>query len=552
MPALTSSETEYDIIFAGGGTSAGVAAGRLAAAAPDLRILIVEAGPHTQEDLAHVQPARCFSHLTPDTITAKHIVGRPSDHLNGRPLVIQTGQCVGGGSSMNFVMYTRPPRSDYDDWEKVYKNPGWGFDDLLPLIKKTENFQAIGGAPRQTHGYKGPLKVSYGGYRSSVAIDYLTTMAEYDKTRPIVDDANSMINDINHFQPWPKWIDQETGRRADVPHNFLYDKTPRNSNLQIVVGCTVKRIIIEDGKAVGVEYVHNPRITPTADNAPRVARAKDLVVVSAGAFGSPAILERSGIGARDIIERFGLELVVDLPGVGENYNDHPVVFVPFLAAEGTETLDGIIRNDEAEIAKWSAQWLKDGTGMMASNGVDAGCKYRPNPEELKNIGPDFAKRWESFFVPSPDKAIVSLGVMSLYLGVTPPPSGTKCFCVGGFMYYPSGIGSIHITSADDVEAPPDFDTGVLSSRDDLAVLRHVYKRTREFARRMSTYRGEYAPDHPEFPKGSAAAIPEGPVMPVPIDAPEIVYTTQDDEAIDDLIRSRGGCFSSWPPQGPDV
>ncbi|KAI0644558.1 alcohol oxidase-like protein [Trametes meyenii] len=535
MASSTQHEPEFDIIFAGGGTAAGVAAGRLAAADPTLRILLIETGPHTQRDLAHVQPARFFSHLLPDTITAKHVVSRPSEHLNGRQLVVQTGHCVGGGSSVNFTMYTRPAASDYDDWAKVYKNPGWSFDELLPLIKKVEKFQALPGKP--THGYDGVLKASYGGYRVSVGQEYLDVVAKYDKARTFVEDANSMVDDVNHYQVWPKWIDEETGRRSDVPHHFLYDKTPHNKNLQIVVCSTVKRVIIENGRAVGVEYVDNPRIKPGADATVRTARATRLVVVSAGTFGSPAILERSGIGAQEVLAQHGIEQVVDLPGVGENYNDHPTLFVPFLGAEGTVTLTNIMRGDQEEIAKWSAQWEKDGKGLMATNGVDAGCKYRPTPDELKDIGPEFTKRWESFFAPSPDKAIGTLAVLAIYVSASLPIPEQPCFSTGGFLYYPEGIGSVHISSAEDVHAPPDFDSGVMSTKGDVAVLRHMYKRSREVGRRMASYRGEYVAGHPKFPEGSAAAVSAGPVLPVAVDAPDIVYTAEDDRAIDEHIKA---------------
>ncbi|KAI0666532.1 alcohol oxidase-like protein [Trametes maxima] len=549
MASPDASAAEFDIIFAGGGTAAGVAAGRLAAADPTLRILLIETGPHTKQDLAHVQPARFFSHLLPDTITAKHVVSRPSEHLDGRQLVVQTGHCVGGGSSVNFTMYTRPAASDYDDWAKVYKNHGWSFDELLPLIRKVEKFQALPGKP--THGYDGALKASYGGYRVSVGQEYLDVVAKYDKARTFVEDANSMVDDVNHYQAsdnsalsrqrirhaehrrvWPKWIDEETGRRSDVPHHFLYDKTPHNKNLQIVVGSTVKRVIIENGRAVGVEYVDNPRIKADADKTVRTARATRLVVVSAGTFGSPAILERSGIGAREVLARYGIEQVVDLPGVGENYNDHPTLFVPFLGAEGTVTLTNIMRGDQEEITM--------GEGRQGPYG-DEWCRCRlqvpPNPDELKDIGPDFIKRWESFFAPSPDKAIGTLAVLAIYVSASLPIPEQPCFSTGGFLYYPEGVGSVHISSAEDVHAPPDFDSGVMSTCGDIAVLRHMYKRSREVGRRMASYRGEYVAGHPKFPEGSAAAVSAGPVAPVAVDAQDIVYTAEDDRAIDEHIKA---------------
>lgn len=130
-------------------------AGRLAAADPSLRILLVEAGPHVLEDPASVQPARFLSNLSPGTRTVKFVVSHPSEHLGGRPVVVPSGQCIGGGSSVNcklnmssrlppppsthclvVTVFNRAAPSEYDDWETKYDNPRWGYKDLLPLLKK--------------------------------------------------------------------------------------------------------------------------------------------------------------------------------------------------------------------------------------------------------------------------------------------------------------------------------------------------------------------------------------------------------------------------------
>jgi alcohol oxidase len=165
-----SDDTEYDIIFAGGGyqsshrlrltnsslggTAACLIAGRLAAADPSLKLLVLEAGPHTRGLDAHRQPARYTSHLHPSSKTVTFNVAKPSEKLGGRAIVVPSGRCVGGGSSVNckfdvtmsthvstlivflVMMYTRGSASDYDDWETVHKNVGWGSKDLLPLFKK--------------------------------------------------------------------------------------------------------------------------------------------------------------------------------------------------------------------------------------------------------------------------------------------------------------------------------------------------------------------------------------------------------------------------------
>jgi alcohol oxidase len=154
-----SSTIEADLVFVGGdhvplvvaqklmhrrtgGTAAGVIAGRLAAADPTLKILLLEAGGHTKDQLFHTQPARFLVHLAPTSTTVKFYVGRESEHLGGRRPIVPVGACLGGGSSVNFTMYTRASASDYDDWKNIYGNEGWGYEDLLPLLKKVRQFFA--------------------------------------------------------------------------------------------------------------------------------------------------------------------------------------------------------------------------------------------------------------------------------------------------------------------------------------------------------------------------------------------------------------------------
>ena len=137
-----------------GGTTSCLVAGRLADADPSLKILILESGPHTQDDLAHTQPARYLSHLAPTSTTVSFMVANPEKELRDRQTIVPCGNCVGGGSSINcktitsslrpiadggflaVMMYTRAAASDYDDWEKKFANPGWGSKEIIPLLKK--------------------------------------------------------------------------------------------------------------------------------------------------------------------------------------------------------------------------------------------------------------------------------------------------------------------------------------------------------------------------------------------------------------------------------
>ncbi|KZT68093.1 GMC oxidoreductase [Daedalea quercina L-15889] len=526
----TPSPLEADIVIAGGGTTGCVIAGRLAAADPSLRIVIIEAGPPTLEDLAHVQPARYLSHLLPGSTTVKFNMGKESVDLGGRAPIVPSGQCLGGGSSVNFTMYTRPSPSDYDDWETVYGNQGWSSRELIPLLKKMETYQVAPGKP--THGYDGPLKISHGGVFTNLGKQFLEVAGQYDKSRGTTDDPSDMIG-INAYGRWQKYIDKEMGRRSDVPHNYIYNR--RLDNLDILTGYHVKRVIFEDDRAAGVEFVPNARFRPDEEQAVRVAKARKLVVISSGTFGSPAILERSGVGDRSRLEQLGINVLVDLPGVGENFQDHNVIFTPYLVDDDAETLDGIVRSDKEEIEKWTEQWLKDGSGLMAHNAIDAGIKLRPSAEELDIIGPDFIGQWQRVFANAPDKPVMWLGPVSMFVGDPSTVPARKYSSIGYYLAYPESIGYVHITSAEDVNAPQDFDPKYMSKPSDLALLRWGYKHGREIARRMSSYRGEYVPAHPAFSAGSPAACSSD-AQPTAIQLANIQYTEEDDNAIDDYTR----------------
>ncbi|KAH8079784.1 alcohol oxidase-like protein [Cristinia sonorae] len=526
-------QSAFDVIIAGGGASACVVGGRLAVADPNLKILIVEAGPPTQEDFAHIQPARYATHLLPESKTIKFLAANPSEALGGRSAIIPTGQCLGGGSSVNFAMYTRAAASDYDDWVTKYGNPGWGYKDLLPYLMKFETYQVDPNT--ETHGSSGPLKISSGGVYGNVGKDFLDVAAKYDSQRAFTTDVNGLVSGCNEYGNWPKWINKETGHRSDAAHHYIYPQA-NNKSLVILTGHLVKRVIFENKRAVGIEYVPNARFHPDLPQQTQIARAKRLVIVSAGSLGSPLILERSGIGSAKVLEKNKVETVVDLPGVGDKYQDHQGLFPPFFASEESLTLDGIVRGDQVELDQWTPQWLNEGTGLMASNGIDAGLKLRPTEQELKEIGPDFEARWKEFYADAPDKPVLWFGPLAMFVGDSSAVPKRKYFTIVWFLEHPAAFGHIHITSGEDVNAPPDFQPGYLTKPEDLAVLKWGYKRAREFARRMECYRGELSSMHPKFPQGSEAACKDD-AVPVPVDAPNIKWTAEDDKLIEDYIRN---------------
>jgi alcohol oxidase len=434
-------------------------------------------------------------------------------------------------------MYTRASASDYDDWKTVYENPGWGSKDLIPLLKKTENYQvASGDGP--THGSDGPLNVSLA--TDDCGEQFLQVARAFDPARaqaPSDADTND-LSTINVYTKWPRWINGKTGVRSDVPHHLIYPLKETRPNLHISTGIHVKHVIFdEDNRATGVAFTFNPLFHPDGPTETRTVRGTKLVVLCAGSFGTPGILERSGIGGKAILEGVGVKQRVDLPGVGENYHDHNILFVPYFSADEAETLDAIFRNDKSAVEAANAEFEKTGKGLMADTGLGAGIKWRPDESELAAFGPEFKKVWDDHFANAPDKAVMWFGVLSALVGdptLVPP---RKYFTLGGYTEYPLARGHVHITHGENVSAPVDFVPGYLESMADVKTLTWAYKFTREIARRMPYFRGEPAAVHPAFAPGSAAATVPHAEGPVAFDTPRIEYSEEDERALEAYARA---------------
>ncbi|KAJ7904840.1 hypothetical protein B0H13DRAFT_2233870 [Mycena leptocephala] len=445
-------QTEYDLVFIGGGTAACITASRLATAFPGLSILVWR-GADYQNKKEHIQPGQLLTHLAPTSKAMQFYTSRPSEHLGGRSVVVPSGRCVGGGSS-------------------DFGNVGWSSKDLIPMLQKAETYEI--GPMKPTHGSDGPLKVSFGGSPTSqIGREFIAIGSKFENHRPESDEGNALnVESINVFF-----------LTSSSQHQYVYQK--HLGNLSVFDGCLVNRVVIKDGVAIGVEYLFDKRVHESSPQDIRLVKARKLVIVSAGAMGSPLILERSGIGRKDVLGRAGIPVVADIPGVGENYQDHAFLVTHIF-------------------------------------GIDGGIKFRPRPEELAEFGPGFIEYWNDVLAAKPDKPLCLLGVVS---GPVCSPRSQLYFS-GAFWYgYPQSRGYLHISSSDPYAAP-DFLAGFLSNPVDVVALRWAYKKCREFTRRLPSFRGALVPAHPQFSQDSLAALTE--TETVPLEAPNIVYTAEDE------------------------
>ena len=265
---------------------------------------------------------------------------------------------------------------------------------------------------------------------------------------------------------------------------------------------------MEDGVATGVAVVPTKPLVAGKEPERKIYKARKLVIVSGGTLSSPLILQRSGIGDPEKLKKVGVKPLVDLPGVGLNFQDHYLTFSAFRAKPETESFDDFVRGDPEVQKKVFEEWNLKGTGPLATNGIEAGVKARPTEEELKEmqswpIGDFSPSGWDKYFKDKPDKPVMHYSVIAGWFGdhLDMPPG--KFFSMFHFLEYPFSRGETHIVSADPYEAP-DFDAGFMNDKRDMAPMVWGYIKSRETARRMQAYAGEVTSMHPHFKFDSPA------------------------------------------------
>lgn len=405
-----------------GGTAACVVAGRLAEADKNLSILVIEGGPDNRGMQNIENPVFFLDHLLPTSTTTLFYKGNKSEHCAGREVVVPSGGVLGGGSSINFMMYTRAQRSDFDSWN----TPGWSADELLPYMKKVrahvygvevdladtlqlETYHGPG--DKRVHGDSGPVHVSSGTFRSDVPENEFIKAAKQVGI-PEIKDLQS-LDANNGIERWLRTVSKD-GIRQDTARVYLHDKLNGSShpNLHVLVESKVVRVLLDDEKrAVGVEYTPNPALQTsleTTQHPKKQVKARKLVVVSCGACGTPPVLERSGLGDPAILKKAGVPVLVDLPGVGRDYQDHHLILYPYMTnLEPHETIDRVLRNPAGR-----QELIDKKDKHLGWNSIDISSKLRPTDEEVAALGPEFQAAWNKDFKDKPDRPLMLTGLVS--------------------------------------------------------------------------------------------------------------------------------------------
>jgi choline dehydrogenase len=324
--------TNYDYIVIGAGSAGCVVANRLTENS-ETTVLLLEAGnPDTKPEIQI--PSQCFSLLGSEVDWG--YFSEPEPDLNHRKMFCSRGKVLGGSSSINFMMYVRGNPSDYDHWQEL-GNLGWSYQDVLPYFKKSEHSSR---GASEYHNVDGELSVTdvQAAVVSQRFVDACIAMGYPDNP-----DFNAMQQEGAGFYQ----LTVKDGKRHSAAAAFLLPILQR-PNLTTITGALVTRLLFEGTRAVGVEYLR--------DRTLHQAGVNSEVILSAGAFDSPKLLMLSGIGDAEYLRSLGIPVVADLPGVGQNLQDHILVTVvqqttqdihPAIASNGIEA--GLFLHSEGDV-----------------------------------------------------------------------------------------------------------------------------------------------------------------------------------------------------------